>query len=216
MAIAPVQATYFSTGTTITSIYQAFASNNAAGNLIVVAIGFAYTSGVTISSVTDSRGNAYQVGQALLNPGGAAQAIYYAENIKAGANTVTVNCTPGVKFPSLRIHEYSGLATSNSLDVSAGASGSTTSMSSGATAATSVAAELVFGAVYSVGSVTSVGSGFTLRVQDTYTSALSEDKIVTSTGAQTATATQAGGHAYVMQVVTFKAAPAAGGFFPFF
>ena len=47
-------------------------------------------------------------------------AIYYAPNIAAataGANTVTVTFSAAVPFPDARIAEYSGISTSNPVDV---------------------------------------------------------------------------------------------------
>ena len=62
-----------------------------AGDLNVVAIGF-NDSTSTITSVTDSAGNVYQLAAPLTRGSGMSQAIYYAKNINAaaaGANIVT-------------------------------------------------------------------------------------------------------------------------------
>ena len=76
--------------------------------------------------------------------------IYYAQNIAAaaaGANTVTVTFNTTVKYPDVRIVEYSGISTSGPLDVAVGASGTGTSVSSGSVT-TSNANDLLVGADY--------------------------------------------------------------------
>jgi len=122
-----------------------------AGNLNIVAIGWNDTTS-TVSSVTDSRGNKYTQAGAMVTGTGLRQAIYYAKNIAAGSNTVTVSFNQAAAFVDVRILEYSGLDTSSPLDVTAGAAGSGTSMSSGAATTTS-AKELIFGAGTTVDSV---------------------------------------------------------------
>ena len=73
------------------------------------------------------------------------QAIYYAKNIAAGSNTVTVTFNQAAAYVDVRILEYSGLDPTNPLDVTAGAAGTSTSANSGAATTTS-ANELIFGA----------------------------------------------------------------------
>ena len=107
-----------------------------AGNLNIVAVGWNDTTS-TVSSVTDSRGNTYTQAGAMVTGTGLRQAIYYAKNIAAGSNTVTVSFNQAAAFVDVRILEYSGLDTSSPLDVTAGAAGSGTSMSSGAATTTS-------------------------------------------------------------------------------
>ena len=62
---------------------------------------------------------------------GLRQAIYYAKNIAAGSNTVTVKFNQAAVFPDVRILEYSGLDTSDPLDVTAGAVGTGASRTAG-------------------------------------------------------------------------------------
>jgi hypothetical protein len=80
-----------------------------------------------IFTVKDSVGNTYR--QALRldvtvdAPNGHTAAIFYAENIAAGANTITV--ADSISGVALRfaILEYSGVALSNPLDLTASAQG---------------------------------------------------------------------------------------------
>ena len=60
-----------------------------AGNLNVVAVMWGDTTSA-VSSVTDSRGNAYVLAVGPTKASGLTSAIYYAKNIAAGSNTVTV------------------------------------------------------------------------------------------------------------------------------
>src|SRR5436309_2089955 len=101
-------------GTTTTSTL-AFASPNTAGNFIAVVIRGGLSSS-QVFTVTDSNGNTYKQAAQIGSSGSAVtNAIYYAENIKGGANTITASMT--VSGPlRFAILEYSGVATSNSLD----------------------------------------------------------------------------------------------------
>ena len=87
--------------------------------------------------------------------------------------------------------------------MTAGASGSGTAASSGA-ATTRVANELIFGAnTVSTGNG-AAGSGYTARIITVPDSDLAEDKVVTTAGSNSATATLSPSGAWVMQMVTFK------------
>src|SRR5207244_12601210 len=100
-------------------------------------------------TVTDSIGNTYH--QAVLlnitvdTPNGDTLAIFYAENILGGANTITVSDTISgiLRFAIL---EYAGVATSNSLDVTASAQGTSASPNSG-NATTTANGDLLLGAI---------------------------------------------------------------------
>jgi len=76
-------------GGTTTSSSLAFTTSNRAGNFIAVVLRV-FGTGQTLT-VADTRGNTYR--QAAQFNGGTdhAGAIYYAENIGSGANTVTVS-----------------------------------------------------------------------------------------------------------------------------
>jgi hypothetical protein len=183
------------------TVAVAYATAQTAGDLNVVAVGWGDTTSA-VSSVTDSRGNTYTraVGPTV-NAG--QQSIYYAKNIAAGANTVTVTFNQAASYPDVRILEYSGLDTTNPLDVTAGAVGTGTAASSGA-ATTTVANELIFGTGTAGGNgFSAAGSGFTSRVLNIYGS-LAEDKIVTGTGSNSTTGTVASS-TWIMQMATFKA-----------
>ena len=108
-------------------------------------------------------------------------AIYYAKNV-TGGSSFTVSSSVG---GSVSAHEYSGVATTSSLDVSAHQTGSSTTVTSG-NATSTLAGELYFGVGWSI--ITNdgwtAGTGYTLRqtVQDndTYERHSSEDKVITT------------------------------------
>ena len=112
-----------------------------AGDLNVVVVGWNDTTS-TVQSVKDSAGNIYSLAIGPTSGTGLRQSIYYAANIVGGSNTVTVTFNQAAVYPDIRILEYQGVST---VDVTAGASGSSATASSGA-ATTTVANELIFGA----------------------------------------------------------------------
>lgn len=188
-----------------------FTGPQAAGNLNVVVVGWADTS-PTIASVADSNGNTYALAAGTTStplpaPGpsqaGASQAIYYAKNIKAGANTVTVIFNQNTTVQDVRIVEYSGLDLTNPLDTSVGSSGSSTPADSGA-ATTNSTNDLIFGA----GTITTVftgpGAGFVTRLLNGFGDIV-EDESVAAAGSYNATATLTSG-SWVMQMVAFRVA----------
>jgi hypothetical protein len=189
------------------SVAVAYASAQVAGDLNVVVVGWGDTTS-SISSVTDSHGITYTLAAGPTSNTGLQQSIYYAKNIAAGSNTVTVKFNQAASYPDVRILEYSGLDASNPLDGKASAAGSGTTANSGA-ATTSSANELIFGAGTTGAQFSAAGSGFANRMINIYGN-IAEDKTVTSTGNYSATATTSSS-VWVMQVVTFRGSGQAAG-----
>ncbi len=192
-----VQAAASAASGTPSTLSLSFPANTTAGDLILVA--FDYSSNVTSSSVSDSRGNVFtEVGDQLTSPGGALTGVYYAKNIKGGADTVTVTLSASSSFLELYLSEYSGVDPTNPIDAQAGASGSAGAVSSG-TATTSVAGDIIYG--YCLGDAAcTVGSGFTAR--STLNGNLLEDKVAGSAGSYAATGSATKG--WTMQMVALK------------
>ena len=88
------------------------------------------------------------------------QAIYYARNIAAGANTVTVTLNTATPYVDTRVAEYSGLDPANPLDVTSSGGGDSAQPDSGV-ATTTTATELVIGAGTTTGVFTGAGSSYT-------------------------------------------------------
>jgi len=186
------------------SVPIAFGVAQTAGNMNLVVVGWNDTTS-TVSSVSDSRGNTYTQAGTTVTGTGLRQAIYYARNIVGGSNTVTVGFNQAAAFADVRILEYSGLDPSSPLDVTAGAAGTSSSPNSGA-ATTTAANELIFGAGITSGGFTGAGTGFSSRII-TADGDIAEDKVVSSTGSNSAAALLSRTAYWVMQMATFKAKP---------
>ena len=121
-----------------------------------------------VFTVRDSKGNTYQ-NAIQLNvtadvPNGDTAAIFYAENIAGGANTITVSDSISGSTLRFAILEYSGVATANSLDVAKAAQGTSTAPNSG-NATTTAGGDLLLGAIMTAGGEAySPGGGY--KVED--------------------------------------------------
>lgn len=185
------------------------------GNLMVVCCASNSATSNDFSSVTDNKSNTYT--RAKSQPGNATDVeIWYAANITGGAShTVTATTTNGFRNVALVAQEYSGAATTTPLDQTAGATGTSATPSSGATATTTQADEMVFGAlVVEASDAISLGSGFSNLGTNTGIASLrpaAESMIISSTGAQTATFGIAASQPWNCAVATFKATGGGGG-----
>lgn len=209
-----VQSNSNTTRTTTTSLQVPFTTPQGPGNLNVVVVGWADTSS-TVQSVTDSDGNLYLLATGTNDTTGVSQAIYYAKNITGDTgsttNTVTVTFNQPPVDEDVRILEYSGLDTTNPLDVTAGAVGTSTAPAS-PSVTTNSATDLLIGA----GTSTSIegftaaggfgaGAGFAQRSFPGGYGDMVEDQNVTATGSYSATATLGSSASWVMQIVAFRA-----------
>jgi hypothetical protein len=177
----------------------AFAGNNIAGDAIVVVASWAGGAPTPPPSLTDTHGNTY----AALPPftskdGSVSMQIWYALNVAAGANTVTVSTD--ADDLSVTAFEYSGVAATGALGVTLTADGTALhegcpvhQSCSGTTTPTSTsftpnAGSLVMAFLADEGwsdSLTS-GSGFTLVQFDSQQIDAQEDNLKTAATPQTA------------------------------
>ncbi|HEY7291368.1 MAG TPA: putative collagen-binding domain-containing protein [Vicinamibacterales bacterium] len=165
--------------------------------------------------MTDTRGNTYRAAVSLNitvdTPAGDTLAIFYAENVAGGANTVTVRQSTGTTL-RFAILEYSGVATTNSLDVGTAAQGTSASPSSG-TVSTTASGDLLLGAIVSAdGETYGAGSGFALRdavPASPNTKLVTEERIQSAAGAASATATLSAANPWGAVVAAFRPASAA-------
>ncbi len=180
-----------------------------AGDLNIIVVGW-NDSTAAVSSITDSSGNLYSQAIApTVVSGTLSQTIYYAKNIVAaiaGSNTVTVNFSVAAAFPDIRILEYSGIDTTNPLDVSAAASGNSATSTSAAVTTTN-ANDLIVGANMVSTLTSGPGAGFTSRVITSPDGDIAEDRVVSAIGSYNATAPLSSAGPWIMQMVTFKAHP---------
>ena len=116
-AAAYVQSAYTCPQAAQTTVSVSYSAAQGAGDLNVVVVGWNDTTN-TVSSVTDSLGNAYQLAVGPTKESSSlTQSIYYAKNIVGGSNQVTVQFSGAAAYADIRILEYSGLDPLNPLDV---------------------------------------------------------------------------------------------------
>lgn len=208
-AIAFVQSTNTIVCVACTSQAVAYTSNNSAGDLLIGCAVF--DSARTVSSVTDTAGNTWQVAQVQnTSSGGARVEVWYAMNANAGANTPTVNYSGIIAFGAWMIHAYSGAAVAGALDVLAAQA--QTDPGTGADAVTSGTNtttqnnELIFGCTAEATGTGAVapGTNFTQR-EDPTADSPTEDRILATAGSVAATFTTTDATAFYATVMaTFK------------
>jgi hypothetical protein len=202
------------TGRGSTTLVKAFASNVTKNNLMIVAVSSFAGNAFASPAITDTLNSTWSLA-VTRNPGTAGTpalaSIYYAVVPSTGADTITVHMT-GTNNLHMHIYEVSGLVTSSVLDKTgsnfqSGATAATVSTS----AATAAANEFVFAYfARDNGSGTwtaGTGYGNTLASPNASagTDAFSEDKIISATGIQTATATSSGADGLTSLIATFVA-----------
>src|SRR3989441_6975511 len=174
-------------------------------SLLVACAGWTTTT-VTLNTVTSSPSNTWNSTTDVSNSGNVRIQCYYAMNAASGTTTVTFNFSASVSW-EIAMHEYSGVATTSALDQQNGATGNSSSPSSGSVTP-SVNGELIFGWTansFGVNSYTA-GTGFTQRQSDLAFYA-SEDQVQGTAGAISATWAQGGSTAqWAAKVLAFKAA----------
>lgn len=126
------------------TVAKAFASNNAAGNLLIA---FCIGKPTTSLTISDTQMNPWVGPIAGQDNGGQGSALFYCLTSKAGANTVTIN--NGGSFVALALIEYS--STLGALfDVSAGSNAVSSAVPAAVNISPSTANELVV-TMYSAG-----------------------------------------------------------------
>ena len=182
-----------------TSVPVTFNSSTKSGNTIVVYVIWNNAGSVVLS---DSRGDSFVSVSAPVSWGsGYCAQVFYASKIAGGTDTVTATFrTPVTSFGVLYVHEYAGISATNPIEVTALASGSSSTLSSG-TVKTTTANDLIFGAGVSDNAVTATGSGFIAR--DLAYGNITEDRIADSAGSYAATASH-NGQKWGMQIVAFR------------
>ena len=187
-----------------------FPSANIAGNWIAVVLRTSSSSDVV--TVSDTNGNTYQKAVQLAvtvdPPTGLTLGIFYAENVRGGANSITVSHTIS-GYLRLSIVEYSGVATSNSLDVTATGQGTSASPATGSATPTANGDLLLGAVVTGMDANVTAGSGYAIR--DSVPSAGAarltvEDKGQPVAGAASSSATLAASDNWGAALATFRAA----------
>jgi hypothetical protein len=213
-AITFVQQATASVTSSAKTLGAKFHAAQAAGDLIVIAVGWTDTT-ASVTSVTDSAGNCYALAVGPTIEGqDLTQSIYYAANIAAASagNTITATFTTTAHAVDLRAAEYSGLSANGTLDVTAqrsaisgGASGGMAAASSGYVT-TTTARELLFGAGMSTSTFygQTMFAPYTIRAVTTNGN-MFEDGTVSSADMYDAIAMAATGNVgWVVQLATFR------------
>src|SRR5437773_261595 len=122
------------------------AAGVAAGDSVILTLAMADASGGV--TATDSKGNTYSLVADITNASNVRTVILAAHNVTALVSGDTITVThPSASVRALSANEFSGLSPTSALDQTHTATGSSTAPSSGATAATTEAAELLLGAM---------------------------------------------------------------------
>ncbi len=169
-----------------------FPSNNAAGNAIVVMASWYAAPGTP--TISDTKGNTYTMLPALTG-GGAGNGeqtsilIWYALNIVAGANTVTISGA-GIDVGITAV-EYSGVATSGAIGITStlpyfGGTPTTTPTSSSFTPSAGSLLFVAFADETNPQNSIAAGTGYTLIQGDGNHVDIEEDNVNSSAGPQTA------------------------------
>ena len=196
----------------VQSVDIAFESNNAVGSTIILAV--AGAGDAPTPTISDSQGNTY----ALINTGVNDYVtgwFYYAENIDAGANTITIDFGADYEDVSYCVYEYAGLETSSVLDKKAENLDSEygTSHSTGTTATTSQADELIVamacGDSNSTWSLAGWDNELEANGNDIYQSLAMYSKVVSSVGTQSASISSSAAMKGYAAIATFKIASVA-------
>lgn len=197
-----IQQNYATPQSPLALVSVTYANAQAAGDANILAIGWNDTT-ASITNVSDAAGNNYQLVLPTFRGNGMSQAIYFAANIRAGTNLVTVKFDQPAVYVDLRVTEYSGLRPTNAFDLGASATG-TGSIADSGPVSLSQTSELLFGAGMTATTFTSPSPGFSARVITSPDADIVEDQNTSSLGPFSASASLTSG-AWVMQVAGFKA-----------
>lgn len=208
MALARI-GVHTGTNTTFASTVATASWTSTSGNIL---IGIAEADVVAANGITftDNKGNTWSRVKSNAVAATFDLEIWVAYNITGGAGHIVTATDNGGGVDSLIIvEEWSGAATVSALDQTTGATGSSTALNSGASSSTTQADEVVIGAGVVSGNVTmTAGAGYSnlTKVNTTFSTLAFESKIVSATGAQTATITAGTSGSWICQVATFKQA----------
>src|SRR6266481_523454 len=187
------------------SVSVPYAQPQTAGNANLLAIGW-NDAVATITNISDSASNIYQIAVPTFRGNGMSQAIYYCPNIKSGTNSVTAKFNQPAVFVDLRITEYFGLSQTNAFDIGTSGTGNGTTASSGPITISSTN-ELLFVAGMTATTFGAPGPGFSQRVITSPDGDIIEDQIANTAGSFNATASLSSG-AWLMQLAAFNPAVA--------
>jgi hypothetical protein len=185
------------------SVVTNFYSAQTAGNLNVVIFGWYNSTSATVTSVTDTAGNSYTLAVGPIRSATNNLYIYYAKNIAASAagNQVTVTTSATLDGSWLSLAEYTGLDTVSPLDGTTSGTGATAAISTGSLT-TNNACDVLINATYTDGAGIKTGTGFTNR--SNAWGDFMQDRVVSTTGSYSASATQLTSVGYASGLIALK------------
>ncbi len=200
---AYVQGKYTCPQTNQMSVPVTFTSAVVAGDLIVAIVGWNDTTS-TVTSVTDNRGNTYQL---AIGPTKRTtqltQSLYFAKNAVAGSTTVTAAFNKPAAFVDVRIAEYSGIDTANPLDTGRAANGNSSSYT--VTIPTAAANELLVAGTITTQATHPSASWHERLYTDPDSDSL-QDRLAATAGNYTANGSITPSGGWVVSVAAFRAA----------
>ena len=188
----------------------------ASGDRLVVEVGVWSSANATTSSVTDSVGDSFVELTHFTASDHTELSVWSAPVTAGGGTTPTVTANPtGTADVGLAVLEYSGLSTVSDASIvdqmstASGTTGAATTVSSGATAATSTSGELAVGfyADSGFGDSLTAGGGFTARTNVSNTGdmeMLVEDETVAAGATPAAAVGTGGGTVWLMATVVLR------------
>jgi hypothetical protein len=186
-----------------------------AGNSLIVCV--ATNGSKTLASVSDTKSNSYAVALSPLNGSNGSANIAAAHNVAAmtSSDTITVTLSASTTTVVVSVLEFSGLATSSVLDQTASGTGGSTSPATASSGTTAQNDELLIGAFMAVMQPTATtftaGASYTAQttigttVGSNDRSLITEYRIVSSTGAYTASGTFGATKTWSAALATYKA-----------
>jgi hypothetical protein len=208
VAIGPAQTVQFNNGfvASASSVPVSFKNNVTAGHILLVAQ--STFDGETLTTPTDSQGNAFAQAVTADTPGAAVAAIYIATARTTGADTVTCGIGAGAS-DNIHCHIYEISGTTPVVDAVGSSVLSSASLAVSTSKATSNANDYVFAYfgdnVSPTTYVSGPGFGDIQQSQSpSQDSSYSADKWVTAAGVQSATATASTSDSFVGLIVALK------------
>jgi hypothetical protein len=184
------------------------------GNTLVAVIGTRGTTADRVSSISQT-GATWTRAQQSTNANGVTLEVWYATNVSSAGTGVTINLAASLKAAAV-VAEYSGINSASPVDVSATATGNSTTVSTGTTSTTSQADQVWIGGVAIINtdtfgtysdSFSSVGDTVTTTgAAGTQVRAGMAERIVTATGTAGTSTTIGNARQFAGVVVTFNAA----------
>jgi hypothetical protein len=208
-----VQSTGATETTAATSLTATFPTATGAGHLLVLSASVYAGPTSPITSVTDSGGNTWtNIGAFSVAGHNSDGEMWYTANAKA-VTSVVINNTSAV-VAAIAVQEFSGVATTSPLDVSAGTSNTSTSPSSGPVTPTA-STDLVVGFVAghnNAQAMSVTSTGYTTQAQQTSSgppvaSVITGYTVLTSASAQTFAGSFTSAMYWASGIATFRAGP---------